>query len=239
MQQFFILKLNRYLRLVNDWGVNPILGVPVLIGLFFTGSYFLFQQVQFALYAYLGIALFSLASLGKLERNTFMKMIFTSRDYRLVRLIENILATIPFVFFLTFQYRFLEIGLLLIGSSIPAFLPTYQAVVPVLKTPFWKWPFEFSTGFRKSFWLFPFSVFVVYKAIEVGNFNLGIFGLEVFFFISLLYYLFPEPEFYVWVHQTSPQMFLLKKIGIAMVYSSFFAIPIAIILAYFNFASFY
>src|SRR5690606_13828587 len=72
-----------------------------------------------------------------------------------------------------------------------------------IPTPFSKKPFEFSTDFRKSFFIFPFIYALTVIAINVDNLNLGIFSMLLIFLTSLSYYIKPEQDYFVWVHAKS------------------------------------
>jgi hypothetical protein len=45
----------------------------------------------------------------------------------------------------------------------------------LLYQPFYKYPFEFTVGFRTNYFMFFITYFLAIMAIHVDNFNLGIF----------------------------------------------------------------
>ncbi|MFT4753158.1 MAG: hypothetical protein ACI85Q_000696 [Salibacteraceae bacterium] len=233
MYEFFRLKLHRNIRAVAHWGVHPFMGIPLVVILFFVGAHFLFQRTTYASYLFVLLAIMTVIPLGGIARNSFLKQIFIHTEYRKVRVVENILHSIPFVIYLLYQLLLLEALVVFISVILISFAPSHQTYVPSFKTPFWRWPYESAIGFRKIFWLYPIAFFVVFKAIEVANLGLGIFGMEVVFIISMFNYFSPEPCFYVWMHQMNSQAFLWQKMGIAILYASFFALPIAVVLAFF------
>jgi hypothetical protein len=101
-------------------------------------------------------------------------------------------------------------------------------------TPFSKRPFEFTTGFRNTFYVFFTAYALTIIALLINNFNLGVFAMLLVFATTLSYYSMPENEYYVWIHNLKPKAFLFSKIKTALLFSSSIALPIAIILAIFN-----
>lgn len=233
MQVYFRLQFTRVLRFIEDWGIHPFLGIPLLIFSFLLGSYYLFKELEYARLVYGVVALYFSFSLGELKRNSFIKMLFSVRQYKQVRLLENLIIASPFVAFMGYKMYLIESVSVWVLSGLIALIPAHKSYIPQFKTPFGRWPFEFAVGFRKLFFVYLLAVFVVYKAIEVGNFNLGLFGMEIVFVISILYYFNPEPVFYVWIHKKNTKSFLAHKVGIAVLYSSLLAWPLAGCLTYF------
>ena len=54
--------------------------------------------------------------------------------------------------------------------TVNEFQTNFNLTIP---TPFSKKPFEFSTGFRRSFFMFPIAYILTFIAIRVDNFNLA------------------------------------------------------------------
>jgi hypothetical protein len=101
-----------------------------------------------------------------------------------------------------------------------------------LPTPFFKRPFEFSVGFRNTFYLFIIAYLLTFIAIFYDNFNLGVFALLMVIVIPFSYYLTPENDYFVWIFNCSPKQFLLTKIKTGILYSSMLSFPIALVLGY-------
>jgi len=55
------------------------------------------------------------------------------------------------------------------------------------------------------------AYFLIIKSIQIGNYNLGVFGVALIFFISMFYYQKPEAEYFVWLHCYRTKEFLGKK----------------------------
>jgi len=110
------------------------------------------------------------------------------------------------------------------------FKTTYHITLP---TPFFKKPFEFTVGFRNTFYLLIIAYFLTVMAIISDNFNLGILALILVFLCTLTYYMKPENEYYVWSYRLTPSRFLTTKVRTALLYSSFLIAPIIISLGIF------
>ncbi len=116
------------------------------------------------------------------------------------------------------------------GAAILAFLQFKLATNFTLPTPFYRWPFEFATGFRKTFYLHLFAYFLMLMSVLVDNFNLGIFSLLLVLVVCLTYYSELEADYYVWINAQKPKGFLGHKIKTALIYSSILSLPIIVAL---------
>jgi hypothetical protein len=68
-------------------------------------------------------------------------------------------------------------------------------------------------------------------SIHVNNFNLGAVCLVFLGLLAMGFYGEEEPFFYVWVHHTPAQRFLLQKIKIAFFYHLLLAAPLLLVLS--------
>jgi membrane protein YdbS with pleckstrin-like domain len=102
-----------------------------------------------------------------------------------------------------------------------------------LWTPFSQRPFEFTTGFRNTFYLFFVAYALTVIAVSVNNFNLGVFAMLLVFATTLSYYTKPENEYYVWTYNVNAKEFLFSKIKTAIFFSTSLVLPIAIVIAIF------
>jgi hypothetical protein len=215
-------------RRFRHQGISPVLAYVVLL-LAFAGTWFyLYQRFNYA--PYLVILLFSAACLrlSNQNRTDFLKLTYGDATARQIRLLEHLLIGLPFLGVLTFYGNFWECLLLLgIGAvlALMSFTPNTSWVLP---TPFSKYPFEFTVGFRKTVFVFPVAYVLAIIAIQVGNVNLGIFSFLLLFLITLSFYIWPEPDYVVWVHAQNPTSFLWKKIKVASWSSLLIVSPIVI-----------
>ncbi|MEZ4914191.1 MAG: hypothetical protein R2798_09085 [Chitinophagales bacterium] len=198
-------------------------------------SYYLFFKTEFAAYIYVFTALSFVAELSEPKRNDFLKSMFGSSDYAIVRMLENLFLSFPFLLFLAYKGLFLFVlvlGLLAIFMALFNFNTNTNFTIP---TPFGKKPFEFAVGFRKTFFVFPIAYFFTIMSIYAGNFNLGIFSMIFIALICLFYYSNPENKYYIWNFSTTPKMFLFEKIKICFAYFTLLSLPILVLLPIFFF----
>jgi hypothetical protein len=214
-------------------GIEPLFAYIILAIGFVALSVFLFYKTEFAPYIYLLIALALTGNLSETRRNEFLQLCFGENKLKKIRITENLLAVMPFLIFLACKQLFLPGLILIIGTIFLAlvnFRTTFNFVIP---TPFYKKPFEFTIGFRNSFYLVAAAYGLTIVAVAVNNFNLGIFAMLLVFAISLTYYTKPENEYYVWSYSLSAKKFLLEKIKTATLFSTLLIIPIAVMLGIF------
>jgi len=143
------------------------------------------------------------------------------------------LLTFPFVLFLGYQQQWLiGLGLVVIAGLMVRFHFNNQLNYTI-PTPFYKYPFEFTVGFRTSIGMFLLAYFLTVMSIGVDNFNLGVFALLLIFLTSFSFYALPDSQFYVWIFSSTAKAFLLDKIKIALFYVTLLALPILLSLGYF------
>ena len=228
MKYYFTLQYRRTIRLLEALGIQPLLAGFLCLVAFIGGSKFLFYKTETANWIYCFLTLGTLLSLGNKERNDPLKSIFNKQEYLGIRILENGLVTIPFIIYLCYEKAFFfALGLIPISIGLALFtnLPKIKRTIP---TPFRKFPFEFIVGFRKTA-LFVFLVYLLaIKAIEVDNYNLGIFSLAILFFTSMSFYSKPEEEYYCWIFAMGPKDFLLKKVKDGLICSSILMLPLFI-----------
>jgi len=235
MKDYFKLQLLLTNRKLKELGFDPIVGYSLVTGGFIALSIYLFDTIENAEYLYILIALALLSKLSDSKRNDFLKVSFSDKNYLLTRIIENITVSAPFLVFLLYQHFFVSPIILLVAAvilSVTRFKTNLYFTIP---TPFYKHPFEYTVGFRNTFFVFPIAYFLTYIAITVNNFNLGIFAMLLIFLTSLGYYSKPENEYFVWSYKLTPNQFLKHKIKTALLFSSLLCAPVIIPLAVFHF----
>lgn len=233
MKEYFILQFKMTNKKLIDWGLNPIISLFLLLTGFIGFSIYLFSKTEFAEYVFILFALGFVSKLSERKRNDFLKSVFLNKLYLKVRVLENSIIVLPFIAFLTYNQLFPSVFILMGLTFLMAlvnFNSTFNYTIPTL---FYKKPFEFTVGFRSTFYLFLFAYFLTFMAVSVSNFNLGIFALLLVFFVSFSFYIKPENEYYVWSFIDSSNGFLLKKIKIGLVHSTILSLPILIVLSVF------
>jgi len=234
MKYYFSLQYKRLTRHLRDAGFNPYLTFCSSLVLFAIASHFVFSKIKYAEYIYPLISLALINLLGTIDRNHFLRNCFSIRDYRKIRLIENSIVSLPFLIFLLIKQAYFSAIAFLVLSLVLSFFNGISTISFVVPTPFYKKPFEFITGFRKTFIVFILSNILAVISINVDNFNLGIFSLILSLLTCINFYTKPEPLFYVWTHSDNSSHFLKTKLSIAIFYSFLISLPIAILLASFN-----
>jgi hypothetical protein len=233
MKDYFYLQYIMTNRKMKEAGLPPLLGyLFVLIAFVFLSAY-VFQKTDLAKYLVILISLSSVFKLSENSRADFLLSTFGDKIKMQIRILENTILCLPFVLLLLYKSCFLEASMLFLSSLLLSLFTLQSAFHFTIPTPFSKNPFEFSTGFRKSFFLFPIVYALTFMAIKVDNFNLGLFSMLLIFLVAMSYYPTPENEFFVWVHADSPKSFLKKKMTVALSYVMLLASPILISLLIF------
>lgn len=215
-----------------DFGLPILIGYAILPVVFVLLSNYLFEKTEFANYVYGLFALIFISKLSEPKRNDFLKSIFNTYNYKKLRIVENIIYCLPFTLFLIYKKQFvfsITLNLFVICTMLFNFSTNLNAVIP---TPFGKKPFEFTVGFRKSFYVFPIAYFLTYISVSVGNFNLGIFSMLLIGIICFSYYSKIENDYFVWNYNLSPKEFLIEKTKTCLLFFTFLILPIIITLGF-------
>ena len=232
MKEYFQLQTKLLNRKMIDFGIPLLIGYTLLPCIFILLSNYLFEKIEFANYIYGLLALSFVSKLSEIKRNDFLKSIFNKDKYIILRLLENIIYCLPFTLFLIYQKQFLVLGILNLSVVIIMlfnFSTNFNTTIP---TPFSKKPFEFTVGFRKTFFVFPIAYFLTYTSISVGNFNLGVFSMLLIGFACLSYYSKIENEYFVWNYNVSSKEFLIEKTKTCLIFFTLLSLPIIIALSF-------
>jgi hypothetical protein len=228
MTEYFYLQFRMTNRKLIALGLHPFIGYLLGFAGFVLISEYLFVKTDFARYLLVLAALGLLLGVAEKNRIEFLKIVFGDKKSRQIRILENVLLVSPFVILLLIHSAYWETIVLLILSPVLA-LNTYNTSFNfTLPTPFYRKPFEFIVGFRKTFFLFPLVYLLAFIAVSVDNFNLGIFSLMIIYLVSITFYPNPEKEYYVWIFSMKPQMFLFEKLKTATFFTGFLVLPILI-----------
>ena len=232
MREYFLLQLRMLNRKFKDAGIKPpVLGFILLIIAFVAFSFLLFRKSENAAkYLYIFTALAAAARLAEARRNDFLKLCFSNTNYKKIRAAENLIIVFPFFIFLVYKQLFLFAFILTILAVLLVFVQYSKSFTFTIPTPFYKKPFEFTVGFRNSFYMFFIFYAIAAIAAFAGNFNLGIFAMLFIFLITLNYYIKLENEYYIWIYKQTAKQFLFEKIKVALLHSSFLILPVFIVL---------
>lgn len=215
-------------RKIEDAGLNPIFGYLSAFTVFVLLSEYLFYKTEFAKYLVILTCLSLQFKLSEKNRTDFLLSTFGDKLKMRIRVIENLIVCIPFISLLLFKSFPLEASGLFLCSMILALSSFHSNFNWTIPTPFSKNPFEFSTGFRKTFFIFPIAYALTVVALNVDNLELGIFAFLLIFLVSLSYYQKPEDEYYVWIYAETPKVFLKNKIFNASKNATLTSAPIVI-----------
>ncbi len=230
MKYYFELQCRRMLRMIRNLGVNPSVGLIFGAALFVFMSIIFFKKVSHPQYIYSALALLYLIPLGNHSRNEFLNITFPEKQYLMIRLLENGICVLPFCIFLFIQKQYLISGLTWAVAILLSFFNKVRRPDFVIPSPFSKRPYEFTTGFRRSYILLLAIYLLMAIAIYYGNFNLGIFSLVTLFLVCCSFYSVNDPIFYVWVHAQSPDKFLRSKIKNGLIYCLWLSLILAMAL---------
>jgi hypothetical protein len=233
LRQYFTLQFTIFKRQLIELGLNPFLGFILIIIAFYGFSNYLFAKTEYANYLYIIIALRVILPYSEINRNDFLKFTFPKKIYFKIRILENLIAVLPFIIFLCYKVAFYPILLLVILSILISFFNVNKKIILVIPTPFYRKPFEFIVGFRKLLIGFLFAYFLTLISVLYDNFNLGIFSLALVFLICLSFYIEPEKEFYVWIYKFKVNGFIFNKVLTAILHSTIVSLPITITLIVF------
>lgn len=228
MKDYFDLQLVMTNRKIEEAGLNPVLVCLLGLILFVVLSEYIFHKTEFAKYLIILVCFSFQFKLSENRRTDFLLSTFGDKSKNKIRVLENSIVCIPFVSILIYKILFLEAIILFLCSITIALFSFRTSLNFTIPTPFSKNPFEFLTGFRKTFFMFPLAYALTAIAINVDNFNLGIFSMLLISITTLSYYSKPEEEYYVWVHADTTKSFLKKKIIIATKNYILLTIPILI-----------
>jgi len=95
MKYYFQLQYKMLNRHLVDFGIAPVIAYVLLISVFVFGSLQVFERLSFALYLYPIIGLSNLFKLSTKKRNDFLKLSFTSINYKKIRILENSILITP------------------------------------------------------------------------------------------------------------------------------------------------
>lgn len=233
LQQYFGLQFLFLKRQFTDLGVNPVLGLFLILIGFYGLSFYLFYKTEYACYLYIFIALTLVFRLSEVNRNEFLKFIFPKRNYLKLRISENLITVSPFIIFLCFKNEFYPICILTVLTAGMSLVNTKKQMTLTIPTPFYIKPFEFIVGFRFWFGAFLLAYYLTAVSVIYQNFNLGIFSLILVFLVCFSFYKEPENIFYVWIYKLKANAFLFDKIKTAIIFSTLISLPVTITLLFF------
>jgi len=212
LRYYFRLQIVRIERWFKDIGSHPLLGIAVGLFLFVLLSKFLFYKTEFAVWIYCLIGVSSVFKLNEKARTDQLKKIYSVATQTKIRIVENLIVSVPFLIYLLYQRQFnMSIGLLAIAVFL-SLITTNMNFNKAIPTPFRKRPFENIIGFRKYFVFIVLLNLLILKAIQVDNYNLAIVAFGFIFLILMSFHFIPEQKYFVWIFKDNSFGFIKRKI---------------------------
>ena len=222
----FIL-LNRKIR---DFGVHPLLGYVVMLAALAVVSMVAFQKLpKFAPYIIMLICVYLQMRLSQKQRSDFLYIVYGKTIKRKLRIVENLIISVPFLVILIISGQYLAAAALLVVSAAAAFIETRSSGF-ALPTPFSKKPYEFAVGFRKTFFIIPLIYLITVMSVYANNINLGLFSILAFPLLTATYYLKAENEYYIWIFAQTARQFIMHKALAAIKNTLLLALPSMLLL---------
>ncbi|MBU2997912.1 ABC transporter permease [Cellulophaga baltica] len=231
MKEYFQLQFKLLNRKIIDFGVPLILAYTLLPVLFTLVLNYLYSKTEFAIPILILSSISFIYKLSEPNRNDFLKTIFNNKNYKKIRIVENLIFSLPFSLFLLYKFEllyFLLLNVLAVCFSFLNFKASNNLIIP---TPFNKKPFEFIIGFRKTFYIFPVAYILTYISISETNFNLGVFCMLLIGLVCLFYYSNLENEYFIWNFNQSPKHFLKEKVKTCAINFTILSSPILLTLS--------
>jgi hypothetical protein len=235
MIKFYIkLQIKRFHRKILDIGGNPLISYVVLALAFIAISETLLSNLSYLNYSYILLALYFVSTRNRDKQDEFLSTTLSRSDYYLLRSCENIIISLPFLGYMLFKGMVINSLLLIALSLSMIFVRSKKSNQIVIPTPFSRRPFEFTVGFRLSFWMFIIIYYISYQAIKHENFNVGLFSIYAICVVCSLFSFKQENVELVMTFNKSRIAFLNYKIITALGYSFMLCIPSIIALSIYN-----
>lgn len=233
MRDYLALQFRLVNRHLSDFGIQPSLGYLLMAIIFSVFTAYLFYVSSFASYVYALLALGSSSLLSEAGRTGFLKQHFSQQQFLIIRCVENITVALPFIIgLIVYQEWLLALGVLIISAAL-SYTSIERNLNIVIPTPFYKYPFEFTIGFRTNYPGIILAGFLMVMAVLYHNANLGLFAVALVLLVCLMFYMQSETVYLVWIHALSPQQFLLHKVGLALLYATLLCLPFAAVILIF------
>ncbi len=233
MKNYFLLQMRLAYRRSQSWGVHPLGLLLIGLTLFVVLAEYLYSKTSYAPYILIIGGIQTTAQLNGMQRNEYLKIVFSSSQYLKVRLCENLIVLLPFLILLLCHKDLLPA---LILGILGALLIGYRRIAhqsSSLYTPFGTKLYEFAQGFRRTYLISALLFFLLAAGVSYQNFNLSIFSFIILFLIMGQNYQTGEPDFFIWSFDRSSKKFIRLKIQYLVYNASILTLPMGIILGLF------
>jgi hypothetical protein len=227
---YFELQILRIKRWFDYIGFPPIVGIVITCVLFIIVAQVLFYKTSYAPYLMKGMCASLLLKLGGSRRNELIRLLYGSINYRKIRIAENLIIAAPFALYLLYEQRWWMTGIMIVAPILMArvkFSPSTYWIVP---TPFKRLLHEYTTGFRKYFWLILMIYYIFGQSIVVNNFTLSMVCLIALGLFGMSFMMLLEHRYFIWLHTKDVKTFLRYKCMVAITAVSILVAPAAFFL---------
>ena len=225
IKQHFTTQQLRFERASLEFGLSPLVSYLLATILFIALSILWLSKGNLSQWSYAIPAILILFVMAHPDRLRFYKQIYSERAFDYIRRIENLILVSPFLLVLLLYGYYLVAVILFLIILLISENGRGRWTTITLPTPFYKYPFEFASGFRYSWILIigSYSLFII--SYCVNNEALGIVTLISLSLSSTLYYQYPEKEFFIWIHSHDSKSFIIQKIKIGLGYTFLIVFP--------------
>lgn len=222
MRFYFHLQYVRFCRILREEGIHPAWVYLSVFLIFVLLSQLILAWSKVGSWLYIGLAILIFT---RLKHGALVTQVFSKKSIYLLAFFETLVCAIPFIALLLSNQFYLESLLLVPLLFSVSFLKVPDIIMPKIPTPFYRRPFEFVVGFRKSFPLIIVFYAMVVISLLVLNLNLGLVSVLLIYLVIAGYYGNVEPAFLVWTYAFPPTHFLTFKAKTALLYSFLMVLP--------------
>ena len=219
MRAFFQIQQLRLHRYFRHLGIAPVPAYLLLGIMWLGGSLLFFERQPTAHWVYPLLFLLPLLSIQGSGHWEFFRQAMDRATFQRTRLLTSGLVGLPVAGMLLFQGHPLPALGYLGAALLIGGLPTIRISATTLPTPFGGHPFEFATGFRKTWPAYLVAYFLLFMTFRVDNGNLALAGTALLWLTYLAYYGLAEPQFYQWVFAGTAAQFLNQKMKTALLHA--------------------
>lgn len=228
MKTWFNLQYLMLIRFMREAGLHPLIGLVLGLGILSLTVFIIWERTPYpeTIFSILSIVVLLKPTLRK--RNEFMQTVFGKSTYYRIRIAEQLLMAIPFTLCLIIKQAWSYAVFLPLLSAIMALLHTDPGRGRVFPTPFGRIPYEAPAGFRKTIGWMVLSCAVLVAGVLSGNHALFPASLIIVVLTTSSYHGQPDDKMYVWIFNTRPRQFLLRKWGASALCTAAMASPVLI-----------
>lgn len=239
MKYYFTIQFRRFQRLAKEQKLHVVYALVVIIlGLLF-GLVLLFGKSPYAKFIVIAIQGYALLQFALKSRINFIKKLYKDKEVRIIRLIENVFVSLPFILANALDGNWLLATVQVLIAVSFVFLQSQPLIARTIPTPFRENPFEFTSGFRRLIGYIILGYGICVLGIVVGNINISYFSLMIMWGVMFSFYALPEDISYVRIYNLTAKQFLVEKIKLGFKQSFLLVLPMFLTLIFLDLSQFY